>query len=362
MKKYLLTIGIGAMLIQVSCDSLQQDEVLLEENQALLESEELATGEENLRKKGNVETTWKVEKAERFYRMTENTYYLLPSNLPLEKVNRAYESTRSDDQFVEEMIKESLKVFDSNIFNYGKFLSPLSRRNHQALAADEHEVEYNILAAKFNDEEEALASMAGYLKIEDIDGESTESKTYPIFKIVGNPSTQSGDDCKGKGSWCDSVPPVRPPQLEEMVDFLPVLKRYGGQPNPTQAALNELKSNTGLDPVAIALLLPAVQKIADLPSPNADKDHSKWIPIQSVGRRYGVDMTESVGTFLAFGVGGSVFGLINEKYDASGDMDWAAVQLNRRRFEFEMWLFWSRWAEAKKIGSATQGSGSGKAN
>ena len=361
MKKYLLTIGIGAMLLHVSCDSLQQDEVLLEDDQALFESDELSASGENLRK-GNVETEWKVEKGEKFYRMTENTYLMLPSYLPLEKVNRTYESTRSDDQFVEEMIKESLKVFDSNIFSSGRFLSPMARINHEALAGDEHEIEYDILAAKFRDEDEALASMAGYLKIGDIKGESQDGRTFPLFEYIGNNSTQTGDDCKGKGSWCDSIPPVRPPQLEEMVEFLPVLKRLGGQPNPTEAAMNELKSNTGLDPVAIALLLPAVQKIADLPSPSADKDHSRWIPILSVGNRYGVDLSESLGTFLAFGAGGSLFGLINEKYDASGDMDWAAVQLNRRRFEFEMWLFWSKWAEAKRIGSATQGSGSGKAN
>ncbi|GMQ27444.1 hypothetical protein [Algoriphagus confluentis] len=351
MKKYLLTIGIGAMLLQVSCDSLQQDEVLLEENQALLESGELTTGEENLRKKGNVETTWKVEKAEKFYRMTENTYYLLPSNLPLEKVNRIYESNRSEDQFVEEMIRESLKVFDSNISRYGRFLSPLSRRNHQALAGGEHEVEYDIVAAKFLDEDEALASMAGYLKIDDIQGESPDNKGFPIFKFVGNNSTQTGEDCKGKGSWCDSIPRIQPSQLEEMVAILPVLKRAQGLTRPTTAALQNLELSAGLDPVSIGLLLPAVQKIADNPTPRADADHSRWIPILSTARRYGFDMNESLGTFLAFGAGGSIFGLTNEKYDASGDMDWAAVQLNRRRFEFEMWLFWSKWAQNKKTGS-----------
>lgn len=352
MKKYILTLGIGAMLLQVSCDSLQQDEVLLEDDQALFELEELAMEGENLRRKGNVETTWKVEKGEKFYRMTENTYLMLPSYLPLEKAEQVFESSRTQEAFVEEMIKESLKVFDSNIFKYGRFLSPLARRNHQALAGDEHEIEYDVLGAKFQDDDDALASMAGYLKIGDIKGESTDQKSFPLFKFFGNNSTNAGGDCDGKGPWCDSLPPVKQPQLEQMIEIFPLLKRGGGKPMPTEAALNDLKSGADLDPVAIALLLPAVQKIADLPSPNADKNHEKWIPILSTGRRYGVDLSQSLGTFLAFGAGGSIFGLINENYDASGDMDWAAVQLNRRRFEFEMLLLWSKWAESKKTGTS----------
>ena len=59
-------------------------------------------------------------------------------------------------------------------------------------------------------------------------------------------------------------------------------------------------------------------------------------------------MSESLGMYLAYGAGGSIFGLVDDKYDSSGDMDWATIQLNRRKFEFEMLYFWSIWWEAQQ--------------
>lgn len=352
MKKYILAIGIGALLLGSACDPMNQEALTPVSSEEELLAENDPNGENFRKSKGKVEVTWKVEEG---YRMMEGAYLMLPSYLPLEKVNRTYESTRSDDQFVAEMIKESLKVFDSNIDRNGRFLSPLARRNHQALRGGEHEIEYDILAGKFSDEDDALASMAGYLKIGDIKGESTDNQTaYYFLKFIGNNSDSAMGGCPDrKNPWCDSIPPIQAPQLVEIVEFLPILKRAEGRSRPTATAVTDLKWGADLDPVAIGLLLPAVQKIAANPGPpQADKDHKDWIIIESMAGRYGVNLDNSRGTFLAFGAGGSVFGLINEKYDASGDLDWASIQLNRRKFEFEMWFFWSKWAAAKSAGPA----------
>ncbi|WP_111669486.1 hypothetical protein [Algoriphagus litoralis] len=356
MKKYILAFGIGALLLGSACDPIIQEALTPESAEAELLAENDSNGE-NLRKsKGKVETQWKVEEATKAHRLMEITYQMLPSYLPLDKVNRTFESSRSADQFVAEMINESLKIFDSNIERNGRFLSPLARRNHQAMRGDEHEIEYDLVAAKFRDDDDALASMAGYLKIGDIKGESTDNKSaYHLLKYIGKngPGNAMGGCPDRNNPACDSIPPIQAPQLEEMVEFLPVLKRAEGKSVPTAAALNDLKWGTDLDPVAIALILPAVQKIADNPAPTqSNGDHKDWIIIESMARRYGVNLGDSRGTFLAFGAGGSIFGLINEKYDASGDLDWAAIQLNRRKFEFEMWLFWSKWAASKSSGTA----------
>ena len=119
------------------------------------------------------------------------------------------------------------------------------------------------------------------------------------------------------------------PQLEEVVKFLPILKEAENRRRGS-VVLEDLSIRSGIDPVAIALLLPAVQKIANNSEPaQSNKDHKDWIIIESMASRYGVDLADTKGTFLAFGAGGSIVGLINEKYDASGDLDWATIQLNR---------------------------------
>lgn len=355
MKKYILALGIGALLLGSACDPMNQEALTPVSAEEELLAENDPNGENFRKSKGKIEAGWKVEEATKAYRLMEIAYQMLPSYLPLDKVNRSFESTRSEDQFVADMIKESLKVFDSNIERNGRFLSPLALRNHQAMRGDEHEIEYDLVAAKFRDDDEALASMTGYLKIEDIKGESTDNESaYYFLKFIGNKGTSASGGCPNpKNPWCDSIPPIKAPQLQEVVEFLPVLKRAEGESRPTAAALNDLKWGADLDPVAIGLLLPAVQKIADNPVPTqSNGDHKDWILIESMARRYGVNLGDSRGTFLAFGAGGSIFGLINEKYDASGDLDWAAIQLNRRKFEFEMWLFWSKWAAAKSAGTA----------
>lgn len=351
MRKYILAIGVGALLYGSGCDSMNQENTVpVDLEQQEIHSEE---GGENYRRGFNFP---KLElKAKRNYRMMENAYQMLPSYLPLQKVEGAYKTSRSREQFVEKMIMASLEIFDNNIQRSGRFLSPLSRRNHQSLVADEHEVEYDILAGKFKDDDEALATLAGFLKIGDIKGESqdkkykgeSQDKKYPIFKFVGNSSTTSGDDCKGKGPWCDSIPPIKQPDIEKLVDWLSVLARTQAQPAALAQQLDILSGE--LDQrIIIGLLLPAVQKQADVPQANADGEHKDWINIESVGRSYGLELGKSAGTYMAFGAGGSIFGLVNEKYDASGDMDWATIQLNRRKFEFEMLLLWSKWWEAQQ--------------
>jgi hypothetical protein len=342
MRKYILAIGVGALLYGSGCDSMNQENTVpVDLGQELLESG--STSEENLRIFRGFP---KVEMAAaKNYRMMERAYSMLPSYLPLQTVERTFESSRSREQFIEKMIKASLEIFDNNIQRSGRFLSPLSRRNHQSLAADEHEVEYDILAGKFKDDDEALASLAGFIKIDDIKGESQDKK-YPIFKFVGNSSTKPGDDCKGKGPWCDSIPPIKQPDMETLLDWLPVLASTQAQPAALAQQLDILSGE--LDQrIIIGLLLPAVQKQADVPQASEDSGHKDWINIESVGRSYGLELGKSAGTYMAFGAGGSIFGLLNEKYDASGDLDWATIQLNRRKFEFEMLYFLSSWWEAQ---------------
>lgn len=45
--------------------------------------------------------------------------------------------------------------------------------------------------------------------------------------------------------------------------------------------------------------------------------------------------------------------LVSEEYDGSGDVDWASIQVNRKKFEFEMFLLWSRFWDNHQIDPTT---------
>jgi hypothetical protein len=343
MKKYLLTLGIGALILSSGCDPMNQDNLPSDELSTLDRGSNM--GEENLRKE-NVEVQWKVEEAENAYRLMENAYSVLLSQFPKEEVERERSASRSKEAFVESMIKKSIRVFDENIEQKGRFLSAQTLRNHQQMAGDEHEIEYDILA--FGEDEQA--SMAGYLKIEDIKGESTEQASFNFAKVkLFNSGVGKANGC----DWCnDSLPPIKMPQIEEIIEFLIEVERSNADPSQTNAGLLELEFG-GLNPVQAALLLPAVQKVREAARINARGKAD--ILIESFSSYYGLELGNEKGKFLRYGGLGSIGALIESDYDDSGDLDWASVQIHRGKFELEMLFLWSRFWEAHTVERMTNG-------
>lgn len=339
MKKYLLIIGVGALLLQASCDSLQQDETVLLSDQELLESDEINSGEENFRKKGNIEYGWKVEEAEKAYRFMENAYLMLPLHLPKEAADQYLRSSRSKEQFVEMMIKKSIRVFDGNLLKNGRFLSPLAKRNHGVMAGGEHEIEYDLTG--FMDDEEAAIDV--FIKFPDIPGESSgETFSLNYEKIKSNSASSSnGGNCDG---CSDSIPTIKRPQLEKTLEFLKIAQRFNGEPSQTSAAFEDLVINAKIDPLVAALLLPAIQKARE--AARIDGRGKADILIDALSKGYKINLENQKGKFLRYGGLGSIFELISVGYDEKGDLDWSSIQLNRTKFELEMLLFWSRfWDE-----------------
>lgn len=342
MKKYILCIGIWALVLSSGCDPMNQENSLPADELSALERD-LNGGDENLRK-GKVEYNWKVEEAGKAYRLMENAYPMLLSQFPKEEVESQRSSSRSRAAFIESMIKKSIRVFDENIERSGQFLSAQTQKNHQRMAQGEHEFEYDILA--FGEDEQA--SMAGYIKIEDIKGESTEQASFNFAKVkLFNSGIGEAKGC----DWCnDSLPPIQATQLEEMVEFLIQVERSNADPSQTQAGLLELEFE-GLNPVAAALLLPAVQKVREAARMNARGKAD--ILIESISDYYGLELADEKGKFLRYGGLGSIGALIESDYDDSGDLDWASVQLNRGKFELEMLFLWSRFWDARASESPT---------
>lgn len=334
MKKYLLILAAGAVMLGSACDSMNEETVTPPLEESLVEPG--AGSQENLRKGTELEHVL-LAKVNRNYRLMENAYPLLLVHLPKEEAERQREDSRGKAQFVMKMINRSLKVFDSNIQGNGRFLSPESRRNHSTLSGDEHEFEYDILA--FGDDEEA--AFDAYIKIPDIDGESGEEVSFNFAKIEFENSAAG----KCQSIWCDSFPDVIAPQIEETLEFLKRVDRFNAEPAQTQAGLLELELNAGLDPVAIGLLVPAIQKVREAARINARGKAD--ILIESLSNSYELDLSEQKGKFLRYGGAGSIAELISEDYDDTGDLDWATIQLNRSKFELEMLMLWSRYWDSK---------------
>lgn len=293
MKKYLLIIGVGALLLQASCDSLQQDETVLLSDEELMKSDEINSGEENLRKKGNVEHGWKVEEAETAYRFMENAYLMLPLHLPKEAADQYLRSSRSKEQFVETMIIKSIRVFDGNLLKNGRFLSPLAKRNHSVMAGDEHEIEYDLTG--FMDDEEAAIDF--FIRLPPIEGDSGEApaETFSLNyeKIKTNSgSSSNADNCDRCN---DGFLTITKSQLEETLEFLKRAQRFNGEPSQTTAAFEDLIVNAGIDPVVAGLLLPAVQKIRE--AARIDARGKADILIESLSEGYGINLEDQKGLF-----------------------------------------------------------------
>ncbi len=339
MKKYLVVVAIGALMISSSCDPMNQE--VLPSDELSMSEKDLIEGGENLRK-GKVEASWKVEEAERAYQLMENAYPALISQFHTEEVERMRLSSRSKTDFVENMIKKSIGVFDENIQHRGRFLSAQTLLNHKRMAGGEHEIEYDILA--FGEDEQA--SMAGYLKIEDIKGESSEQLTEDISLNFAKVKSFNSGVGKAKGcDWCnDSFPPIMLNQLEEVIEFLIRVERSNADPAQTEADLLELKFN-GLNPGHAALLLPAVQKAQDAAKRNSRGKAD--IIIESFSNAYNLKLEDENGKFLRYGGLGSIGELIEADYDDSGDLGWASIQLCRGKFELEMLFLWSRFWDSR---------------
>ena len=324
MKKYLFIIGLGAMIFNSSCDPQNEEALFADVDQAVEESNP------NARYRGSSSGGLGAGKASFNYEIAENSYLGLMKQLPPAKAEEVMKNSRTREMFLESMILESLDIFDSTLMKRGATFSYQAKRNHEAMAGDEHEIEFDIAAAP-------QAAAAGYLKIGDIKGESTDREYFFAKVFSGNGSTSA----PSRSPWEDSIPPIKQPELTETAEFVLGLNARNVDPESIGNALNELELSAGVDPVAISLLLPAVQKVREAARKKPAARGKADILIESLGF-YGLALEDDYSNLLQIGGMGSIGQLASETYDDSGDKDWASIQLNRRKFEFEMLFIWSR--------------------
>ena len=334
MKKYLFIIGVGAMLVSTSCDPQNEESLFADVDQAVVEDN---AGDPNARIGRN--NGLALQKLAYDYEVAEQAYYALMKNLSPGMGKAMIEESRTKEEFIEKMIIKSIGIFDEAVMENGHKMSILAKRKHEALAGGEHEVEYDVAAG-------ALRSSAAYLKIGDIKGESTdrEYKVAKIFELIGNGTSGS------KGNpWNDSIPPVKAPEVGELGDFILGLSPRNIDPASLDGALNDLKINSGVETVLIGLLLPAVQKVREAAGRTNARGKAD-ILIESLGV-YGLNADDDLSSMYQVGALGSLGFLTGDEYDTAdefedydelGDVDWAALQLNRKKFEFEMFLLWER--------------------
>lgn len=332
MKKYLLILVVGAMILQSSCDSMENEVVDPQVQSAALSSANARMAEVEML------ATNKIDKN---YQLAEYAYEGLEVCIPKDKALDKLNSTRDQVQFIEDMIKKSMSVWDSTLKKRGEFLSPLSQRNHSAMAGGEHEVEYDILGFI----EDETAAIDYYLRIPDIPGESRDGREpgFHFSRIIGNSSTANATEpCDN--IWCDSIPPVKKPETEETAALLLELS-YQRDPAQTSRLIEQLKVGTGMEPVQVSLLLPAVQRVREAARLGVNARGKADILIETLGTYYGVDVETQMNKLLAYGGAGSLAELVSEEYDDEGDIDWATIQLNRKKFEMEMLFFWKAFWE-----------------
>ena len=238
MKKYLLIFTIGGLLMTSSCDSLNSENTMPDNG---VESNLLGDNSsgENLRKSGNLPGN-PIGKASKNYDLVENGYFNLMNALPSSKVDKFLSSSRDKESFVVGMMKKSTEIFDKNIQSNGKFLSDYSRRNHLALveedhsAGDEHEITYDIAAGVRLNNTRNEAS----LRVKEMLANFSDRTTFQLFNYTGRPQAAGTDNC---GPWCDSIPPVKKPELEETYEFLLGVQRYNADPAQPSSARTELE-------------------------------------------------------------------------------------------------------------------------
>ncbi|MBN3582328.1 hypothetical protein JYB64_07995 [Algoriphagus aestuarii] len=324
MKKYLFIIGLGAMIFNSSCDSQNEEALFADVDQAVAENNP------NARLGGTSSGGLGSGKVSFNYEIAENSYLGVMNELPPSKAEEVLRNSRSREGFLMTMILESLEIFDSTLMKRGATFSYQAKRNHEAMAGGEHEIEYDIASAP-------QAAAAGYLKIGDIKGESTDREYYFAKVFSGNGATSA----PSRSPWEDSIPPIKQPELEETAEFVLGLNARNIDPASIGGALNDLQLSAGVDPVAIGMLLPAVQKIRESAAADPRGRGKADILIESLGF-YGLSLEDDLSNLYKIGGMGSIGQLASDSYDDSGDKDWATIQLNRRKFEFEMLFIWSR--------------------
>lgn len=326
MKKYLFIIGLGVMFANTSCDPQNEEGLFADVDQAVAASVNEA-GDPNARKvgKGSGADT----KLAYDYEVAESAYYQLIKTIPPIDGESSMKESRSREDFLEKMIIKSLGVFDKSVMTAGHKMSDLAKRNHAALAGDEHEIEYDVAQAP-------QAAATGYLKIGDIKGESTDHE-YPvakIFQIRGSANSAKGNP------WNDSIPPVKAPEAVGLGDFVLELSLRTSDPTSLDEALGQLEISSGINPTQVGLLLPAIQKVREAASHQNARGKAD-ILIETL-HVYGLDKEDDLSTMYKVGGMGAIGKLVSDNYDESGDVDWASIQLNRKKFELEMLFLWSR--------------------
>jgi len=340
MKKYLLAIATGVLILGSACDQMDQESTIPISDESLARAADNA--EANLRKSFGSRPDVLAE-VENNYRLMENAYPLVNSMIPKDKAVEILESSRGKEEFVRHMLTKSLAIFDQNLTKNGGSLSKLAQTRFRD---KDHDEWINLVLLAQTDDSEAAVDV--FIKIPDIDGEASEQMSLNFEKVKANRAAGGCDNV-----YCDSLPPVKAPQLIELIEFLDVVERVNGEPSQTGSALEGLKLSSGLEPVAIGLLLPAVQKVREAARVNARGKAD--ILIEFLGKSYGLNLEDSKGKFLKFGGAGSISELMSDDYDDTGDIDWASIQLNRSKFEFEMFLLWAKYWDAYQGTDPTTG-------
>ncbi len=342
MKKYLFIITVAGLILTNSCDSLEHENHI-PQNELESGLDVGSSADENLRKNsqgiGNV-----TKRASRNYDLMENAYYEMVRKLKPNEIERIKSTSRSKRSFVVKMMGKSTELFDQNILNKSKFLSAYAVENlkelienNDSFSGDEHEISYDIAAGvRLNnssriDERRVLQEL----------GKFRNESTFQFFKHIRDPKIPAA----GCGPYCDSLPPIKKPELEDTYKFLLEVESSNAEPSRTEAGIIGLEINSGVDPRSVALLLPAVQSAREAARVNARGKAD--ILLESLGSLYGINMNDKKGELLKYGGSGSILALISEDYEPDGDLDWSTVQLNRSKFKFEMFFFWSEYWDSK---------------
>ncbi|MFN3761542.1 MAG: hypothetical protein ACK4SF_20200 [Algoriphagus aquaeductus] len=331
MKKYQLFLSTGAILWCAACDPLNTENVSPEReewNQA--ESGDLAHARVGFDLKIN-------QKVNQIYGLTEATYQELLQEEGFREAKLTLRKAGDRRQYLTEMLRLSLHKYDNVVLKRGNFLSPLAKRNHQAMMQEIPQFDYDLDGYY---DPQALTPI--YIEYEGIPGELTSEPTEEISfnftKITHHGATSSDPDCKSP--WCNIPAPIRGAQMLKVIRFLEELPRYAQDPSRMNQALEQLEIDAGLDPVAIALLLPAVQKVRESAGRSSTKGGIS-VAAGDINGFYNPESGNLHGAFLVLGAYGSLGKFIRTDYDDTGDLDWALIQLHRKKFELEMFLLWS---------------------
>ncbi|WP_146064456.1 hypothetical protein [Algoriphagus boritolerans] len=330
MKKFSLLFILGFANLGFSCDPLQQENLNPLSDEFGLETN---TTDPNARKGFDQALSRNINQ---IYGLTNLAYAEIGSEETYQEAKLFIRKSGGTDEYLEEMIKMSLRKYDNIVLKRGGFLSQEAKRKHAAMAAGEHEFEYD-LSAGFQE-----AALDVFIKIPDIPGESKDEK-YELVKTINGPDNSGYCIYPLCGGWS-----VNKGQLVQLADYLETVnQRYESDPRVLLESWEQLKLDSGLDPVVIALLVPAVQKLAEDPNGTNSEDQSRKL-LQALD----LPDSEVFGDFLQAGGVGALNKFLFGNYELDEDLDWAAVQLNRAKFEMEMFFLWETFWEANQTDPA----------